>query len=152
MEKKKVFRSRISVLLTVFTLAVFVPLSIPMFQEEINTGVYMFGGVFLFVVLLPAGMRYVISGNKLYVKIFWVIPSGSADIEEIAVIERSYNPLSSPAVSLKRLQITFAKGFSWLISPAREQEFIAELKAINPYISVNVPVKKGLWRVQDWDI
>jgi hypothetical protein len=39
-----------------------------------------------------------------------------------------------------------------LISPAGEQEFIECLKAINPNISVDVPVKKGAWRVQDWDI
>lgn len=61
-------------------------------------------------------------------------------------------PLSSPAVSLKRLCIGFANERSWLISPVREEEFIEELKAVNPDISVNVPSKKGIWRIQDWDV
>jgi hypothetical protein len=123
-----------------------------MFQEKTYQGIYILGGILLFILLLSAGMRYVISKDKLLLKIFWFIPSGSADIEEIATIERSYNPLSSPAVSLKRLHITFMRGQSWLISPVCEQEFIEVLKTINPHISVNVPPKKGGWRIQDWDI
>ncbi|MDR0364732.1 MAG: PH domain-containing protein [Bacteroidales bacterium] len=39
-----------------------------------------------------------------------------------------------------------------LISPVKEQEFIEELKAVNPDIYVRVPDKKGIWRVHDWDI
>jgi hypothetical protein len=31
-------------------------------------------------------------------------------------------------------------------------EFIDELITVNPDIIVHVPVKKGIWRVQDWDI
>lgn len=152
MEKKKVFRSRISVLLSGFILATFVPVSLPIFQEGFNTGTYILCGSFLFIFLLSIGMRYVILEDKLFIKIFWFIPTGSAAISEIVTMERSYNLISSPAVSLKRLQITFARGWSWLISPVREQDFIKELMAINPHIHVNVPVKKNLWRVQDWDI
>ena len=29
---------------------------------------------------------------------------------------------------------------------------ISVLKAINPTITINVSLKKGAWRVQDWDI
>jgi hypothetical protein len=70
-------------------------------------------------------------------------------------VERSYNPLSSPAASLKRLRIGLggkAKFPYMLISPVKEQEFIEELKAVNPDIYVRVPDKKGIWRVHDWDI
>lgn len=152
MEKKKVFRSRISVLLTVIILATYIPLFLPMIHEGLNTGWYIIIGSLLFIVLLSTGMRYVISGDKLFIKIFWVIPTGRLAISDIVAVERSYNPLSSPAVSLKRLQISFARGISWLISPVREQEFIEELKAINPRILVNIPVKNSKWRAQDWDI
>ena len=152
MEKKRVFRSRISVLLSGFIIATFIPISMPMFQEGLNTGTYILCGSFVFIVLLSVGIRYVISGDKLFIKIFWFIPTGSAAISEIVSMERSYNPFSSPAVSLKRLQISFTGGWSWLISPAREPEFIEELKVINPRINTNVPIKKGIWRIQDWDI
>ncbi|MDR1202039.1 MAG: hypothetical protein LBL58_10490 [Tannerellaceae bacterium] len=53
---------------------------------------------------------------------------------------------------LKRLRIDFVNKSSWLISPVQEQKFIEELKAINPDIYINVSNKKGIWRIQDWDI
>jgi hypothetical protein len=70
-------------------------------------------------------------------------------------VERSYNPLSSPAGSLKRLSIRLVEGARypyWLISPVREQEFIETLKSIDPSIYIHVTVKKGIWRFWDWDI
>ena len=148
---KKVFRSRISVLLIGFLLAVFIPISIPIIKNMIISELLIVGGIFLFIVFLFSGMRYVISDNKLYVKI-WMIPIGNADILSITSVERSYNFLSSPAASLKRLRLKGSKCQYMLISPIREAEFIEELKAINPNINVNVPVKKGVWRIQDWDI
>ena len=39
-----------------------------------------------------------------------------------------------------------------LISPVREQEFIEDLKAINPDIYVRIPIKEGIWRIYNWDI
>jgi hypothetical protein len=152
MKRKKVFRSRISVLLCGFILATFIIVSIPVFQEKIYPAMYILGGCLLLVILLSAGMRYVISEDKLFLKNFWFIPAGSVDIGKITAVKRSYNPLSSPAGSLKRLHLTFIKGRFWLISPVREQEFIEALKAINPRIDVNVSYKKGAWRILDWDI
>ena len=46
----------------------------------------------------------------------------------------------------------FRSRISVLISPDREQEFIEELKAVNPGIYVNIPESKGIWRFWDWDI
>jgi len=151
MESKKVFRSRISVLLIVFTLSVFLPLLIISLQEKRYNDVYMLVGCILFVFLLFTGIKYVIEGDKILVKL-WFITSGTLKIKEIKAIQRSYNPLSSPAASLKRVRIDFIKGMYWLLSPVREQVFIEELKAINPHIRINVPEKKGKWRIQDWDI
>jgi len=148
---KKVFRSRISVLLVGFILAIFIPSTIPMIKQTIISGLWIMGGTFLFIVFLFSGMRYIISGDRLLMKI-WFIPIGSVRISNITSIKRSYNPLSSPAASLKRLRIDLRKYPFILISPAREAGFIEELKAVNPNIAVNVPIKKGIWRIQDWDI
>jgi len=151
---KKVFRSRISILLISIMLAVLIPCIIPIIKHMIIQDLYLIGGSIVFCVFLIGGLRYVISENKLYTKI-WIIPFGSVKIADIVSIERSYNFLASPAASLKRLRIGLAgKGiFSFvLISPVREQEFIEDLKAVNPDINVRVPDKKGAWRVQDWDI
>ena len=144
---KKVFRSRISVLVTVFVLGLLISVSIMLIKDQVYQGLYTIGGVFVFFILLFGGMRYIISGNKLYFKM-WFIPNGSINIADIKTVKRTYNPLASNAASLKRLQINDY----WLISPAREKEFVEALKAVNPNIVINIPEKKGKWRIWDWDI
>lgn len=146
---KKVFRSRISVLITLILLVLLTPVVL---LNEPHLLMYPIVGL-LFLVLIFAGNRYIITGDKLYVKALSTIPYRIIKISNIASIKRSYNPLSSPAASLKRLSISLKNGRTGvLISPIREDEFIEELKAINPDIEVNVPVKKGTWRIWDWDI
>ena len=89
-----------------------------------------------------------------YVKT-WIFPAKGVNIADIVSVKRSYNPLSSPAASLKRLRISFKKRAKYpymLISPVREREFIEALKAVNPDIRVDIPEKKGVWRIWDWDI
>ncbi|MDR2910193.1 MAG: PH domain-containing protein [Bacteroidales bacterium] len=143
---RKTFRSRISVLITLFILATSMPIFTYGFQIT-----YSIGGVLLFIVIILTGIRYVISDGKLYSKM-WFIPWGSIKIEDIVSVKRSYNPLSSPAASLKRLCIGFGNGKFGLISPVREDEFIETLKTINPNIEINIPETKGKWRIWDWDI
>ena len=161
--EKKVFRSRISVLMMVFILAI---LSIPLIavirsgnisNSEFYTMVGGLFGVLLFIVLLLYGFRYEITNE--YIKFStWGTCKHSRPLSEIVSLERSYNILSSPAASLKRLRVKFKKEnkFSiisyWLISPVREQEFLETLKTINPSIKINVSNEKGWWRIWDWDI
>ena len=105
----------------------------------------------LFFALMFFGMRYIITENKLSTKVFWIIPFGSVNITDIISVERSYNLISSPAASLKRLHI-HTKGALLLISPVREQEFFDTLMSINPDIRINVDDKKHGNRIRDWDI
>ncbi len=153
-QTKKVFRSRISVLIIVSILVIFILPSIPIIQEKIYLAMYGMGGTLLFIVLIYTGIRYVISDDILFWKIGF-LPFGSVNIADIVSVERSYNPLSAPAASLKRLRIGFGRKAKYpytLISPVKEQEFIEELKKINPNIYVRVPEKTGIWRIWDWDI
>jgi hypothetical protein len=151
---KKIFRSRISVLMIGFLSAIFLPICIGLLKNEVYDGVCCMFGILLFCIFFVfRGVHYIISGNILYVKV-WFIPVGNKDITDIESVGRSYDPTSTYASSLKRLDIEF-KGrlsYSCLISPIREEEFISELKTINPDIKVNVPNKKGIWRFWDWDI
>ena len=115
---------------------------------------YVLGGTFFLLMFLFTGIRYIISGSKLLLKI-WFIPGWSVDIAYILSVKRSYNLLSSPAGSLKRLCVNFRGKIKFphmLISPLCEKEFIKELKVVNPSILINIPDKKGIWRIQDWDI
>jgi len=154
--KKKVFRSRVSVLLMVFILAIFLLPLIQMIHSGniFNPAFYILIGLFAFFVVLLGVIRYEITDKELLCKI-WKIPSGSFPLSKIASVERSYNPLSSAASSLKRLRVSFHKGYKWpytLISPAREQEFLDALKKANPDIYIRVTNKKGWWRIWCWDI
>jgi hypothetical protein len=133
-EVKKVFRSRISILLTGFILVMFILISIPMLQHKIYRGMYILGGISGFIVFLLSGMRYVIAGEKLYINI-WFIPCENEKISNIISVEQSYIPIASCAASLRKLRINLKKGVYspfTLVSPVRKQEFIEELKAINP--------------------
>ena len=122
-----------------------------MITQSLNSRMYIAGGALLFcVILVWGGIRYVISGEKLYLNM-WFAPNVSVNISDIASAERSYNPISSPASSFKRLKIKSVKG-CWLISPVRENEFVEALKAVNPNIVINIPETKGKWRIWDWDI
>jgi hypothetical protein len=147
--EKKVFRSRISVLLIGFLLPTFIPF-IPFIKNMIITGLCIMGGYLLFMLLMLTGIQYEITEKKLRVKLL-TIPYWSCLISEITSVERSYNVLSSPAASLKRLKVKGHNIFL-LISPAKEKEFLDALKQANPDIYIRVPDKKGWWRIWDWDI
>ena len=146
---KKVFRSRISLLIIGVPLVILLLVAIFPFYYSSYKGLYGIGGIMLFFIFLICGIRYIILGNKLYVKVFWIISSGSVNIADVISVVRSYNALSSPAASEERLCISVKKGLKkyphLLISPVREREFIEQLKAINPDIYVNVPNKKKVW-------
>ncbi len=154
--ERKVFRSRVSVLLIIFILIVMLPgLLLTIRSGNIfNPGFYTIAGVIVFIVLLFSGIRYEITDKQLLFKM-WGISSENCPISQIVSVERSYNLLSSPAGSLKRLCIRFKKGYKWpfvLVSPVREQEFLDCLKKVNPDIYIHVNNKKAWYRIWDWDI
>lgn len=152
--KQIVFRSRISVLLMILIAGVLMFGSIAVFRSGDSVEMGVFIGAFLFVMLVLSGIRYVISESTLSLHI-WFIRVMRINIKSIRSIERSYNPLSSPAASLKRLGVTFTKNAHSsyiLISPVDEEQFIAQLKLINPYIDINIPEKKDDWNLLDWDV
>ena len=151
--ERKVFRSRVSVLLMVFILAICSPPLISMIRSG-NSGLYSKIGVLALIVFIFSGIRYVITEKELQINT-WGTCKISFPLSKIVSVERSYNPLSSPAVSLKRLSVRFKKGCKYpfaLISPVREQEFLKTLKERNPDIYIRVDNKKGWWRIWDWDI
>jgi len=154
--ERKVFRSRISVALIVFIIAIMLlPLILMIREGNIsNPAFYTVAGVIAFCVLLFGGFRYVIDDKHFQINM-WGFFGTSIPISKIVSVERSYNPLASSAGSLKRLCIRFPKRYKYpfvLISPVREQEFLETLKTINPNIQINVNDKQGWWRIWDWDI
>lgn len=140
--------------LLLFILVMFTPI---LFLTKGNVGsgelvaaIATIAGSLAIVLLLLLGMRYEVSDSTLSIKL-GPVNYGKIPLSEITSVKRSYNPLSSPASSLKRLLVK-SKSKSVLISPAQEKEFIQLLKTRNPQIKVVVNDKNDWWRFWDWDI
>ena len=76
--------------------------------------------------LLAIPCRYILDEDHLLVQsglIKYIIP-----YDDIRKIEKSNNPLSSPALSLRRVKISRSKGYI-LVSPVDRDLFIKELSA-----------------------
>ena len=63
------------------------------------------------------------------------------DIDSIRKIEFTRSVLSSPALSMDRIEIFYNKFDSVIVSPDNKMEFIAKLQSINPAIEIKNPAK-----------
>ena len=99
------YRSRISVVLLLFVATVcFAP---ALALENNGSGIaapFVSSLVFAVTMALLAGITYEINDQNLLVKTFG-LNFMTVNIMEIHSVKRSYNPLSSPAGSLKRLMV-----------------------------------------------
>ena len=96
-------------------------------------GAVLVGCTMLFVIHLFMTTYYTISGNVLRVKSGFII-NKAIDVGTITKITPTNNMLSSPALSLDRLEIFYNKYDSILISPKEKTRFVNQLKIINPAI------------------
>ena len=103
-----------------------------------------FGLVFILAAWFFRGTKYIITQDKLIIKI------GGFLVDEISIgiiekASRSFNPLASSATSLKRIMI-YKKGnrIAALISPTPERLFLSELLKRNPKIKLkNLKANNG---------
>lgn len=127
---KKVFRSRIDWWLA--AILIFVAVA-PIVSACIN-GVFDLWTVVISLFILSLFRTvYVVNDSKLRV---WlgVIPYGKKEIDQIKSVHRTSSLISSPALSIDRLAITFVNGDRLIISPKDREEFVAALLAVNPQI------------------
>lgn len=90
----------------------------------------------LFFAHLYLNTHYTITGNTLIIKAGIIIKT-SVDIGEINCISRTRNALSSPALSLDRLEIVYCKTRRIIISPKEQDAFLSHIKLINQSIQIN---------------
>jgi uncharacterized membrane protein YdbT with pleckstrin-like domain len=97
--------------------------------------------LFIFTIVLPIILiwlwfttYYVLDNKEL------VIRSGPykkrISLEKIISVKKTLNPLSSPALSLKRIEITYEKYGMALISPKDREQFIKMLKERCPHVII----------------
>lgn len=130
------FRSRVSVILVIF---IFLLLAVGGYTVYETGDMMDLVPIVLCVALLLFvffGIRYTIDGDNLYVGFLFYRGKGY-DLKKLKSIKATYNPISSPAASLKRLKLDFGCGPALIISPASQDVFIEEILKINPQVEVN---------------
>lgn len=88
-----------------------------------------------FIVHMLFNTHYTIQGETVHIQCgFFRYPS--VNIKTIRKISETNSLLAAPAVSMDRLEISYNRFDSIVISPKDKQGFIEELKRINPDIEV----------------
>lgn len=106
-------------------------------------GIYEFQVALIIIMLLTDalvgiiwfGTKYKISENHLLI-FLGPIRITTIDIFQIKDIKKSRSVMSSPANSFKRIEITYNKFDSILISPMNQKNFLEDLKSINTNINI----------------
>jgi hypothetical protein len=129
----KVYRSKIG-------LEILIPIALILgvtfylhIANRIWVGIIINSAVTLFITYLYVGTKYIIDEKSLFVKAGFLI-NQTIPIQEIKCISRTNNPLSSPALSLDRIQLFYSKSKNVIISPKDKNAFINHLQKINPNI------------------
>lgn len=135
---RQVYKSKIDIWLLA---VVFVPLIAVLLQVLVT---FTWGLVALIAVIIAVmgymftTTKYIIDNNSLQVNIGF-IRYYHIKISNITAVRKTNNPLSAPALSLKRLEVRYGKSFDYiLISPRDRDAFIEDLLKINPSIKTDV--------------
>lgn len=131
------FRSRVSVILFIFTLCVMLFACYKVIMKGNILPIIFIIVVTIISILAFFGIRYTIEDDKLYVG-FLFYRGTCYDIKKLKSISASHTLLSSPAASLKRLKLDFGCGQPLVISPAAQDVFIDEILRINPNVTINL--------------
>ncbi len=139
----KVYKSKIGLELVIPLILVFgTVLFLTVSEKPSWLGVAIILPVILFVVHMFATTNYTINGNSLIVKCGFLF-NKTIDINTIKKISETNNPLSSPATSIDRLEITYGKYDSVIISPKQKQDFINDIITLNSNIEVRFKKKRN---------
>ena len=131
---KKTFRTKIGLELIIFIAGVLI---FCFYEAKDIKALYVLIPFILFFAYIFSAIKYEIERETLTVKNAFFLKT-KIPISEIKSVVETNNPLSSPAASLDRLYINYGKADSVIISPVNRDEFITELKHINPKIKVEL--------------
>jgi hypothetical protein len=106
-----------------------------MAYEKIWVGLGLMLFFLVFISYLITSTYYQVSATILFIRCGFFFKR-RIEIDSIRQIRETRNPISSPALSLDRLEIAYKKYDTVLISPREKEKFIAHLTRINPGIEV----------------
>ncbi|MGF7216537.1 hypothetical protein GGR92_002702 [Spirosoma lacussanchae] len=133
----KTYKSKIGLELAIPLSGLFVGLGSLMIYKGIYPGVAIVLVIFLLILHLFSTTRYKLDKNTLHIQAGFFFHQ-KLPITSIKKIIETRNPISSPALSLDRLEIVYNRFDSVLISPTDKMDFIAELLHRKPDIEVGL--------------
>jgi len=132
---KQTFRSKIGPEIVVPVSILIGGLFIVLLVTKAWPGLIVISCLIAFITHMFATTYYSIDGNELKVRSGFII-NITIDINKITKIVPSRSILSSPAVSIDRLEIFYNKYDSVLVSPKDKAGFMAGLKRLNEGIVI----------------
>lgn len=134
---EKTYRSKIGIeLILILTIVLGFSFYKLLDQPKIS-GIITLGALLVFILYIVLSIQYKINDDILTVKAGFLVNT-KIDIQKIKKIKKTFNPLSSPAASIDRLEICYNNGDFVLISPKNKDQFIKDLLEINPNIEVKL--------------
>ena len=133
------YSSKIGIEIILISYLPFIYLFYFVYKEFNLVGTIYIGVLFVFITYLLFSTIYTIDSNskKLVVQSGFIFHQ-KIDIEHIKAIKKSRSWISSPALSIDRIEISYNTYDSVLISPKNREQFIQELQQINPNIELHL--------------
>jgi hypothetical protein len=132
-----IYRSKVDIWLAALVFGLIIYALAESINDKDYEGLYVIIPIMLLIISLYWQIKYIISDGYLEVKA-GIFGSAKVPVSQIKSVHKTYNPLSAPALSIKRLEVKYGKFDYLLISPKNKQAFVDELKAINPDIDIKI--------------
>jgi glucan phosphoethanolaminetransferase (alkaline phosphatase superfamily) len=129
------FKSKIDLWLVLFLSLVFGGMAVKFAFDGVWGVLILILFVIAFIVHMFMTTFYIIIDDKLTIKCGFLI-NVSIPIVTIKKISETNNIMSSPALSLDRLEILYNKFDTVMISPKEKTKFIEAIQKINPEVEV----------------
>ena len=131
------FKSKIGLEIVIPLILIFGSIGWNLFNDRLWIGLAIVLSVFVFIMFIFSTTYYVIEKNALLVRCSFFF-SCVIDIHAITQISETHSPLSAPAASLDRLEISYGTSKSIIISPRDKKVFMAKILEINPNVVISL--------------
>jgi len=130
-----IYKSKLGLELIIPLILIFGYVLFELISKGVWIGILIMLLTIIFILYTFLSIQYKIENGNLNIKCT-ILMTINIEIKSIRKVTETYNPLSSPAASIDRLEIFYNKFDSILISPKHKKEFIQNLCEINPSIEI----------------
>lgn len=134
-----IYKSKIGIGIVLLVTLILGLSSYLMIKDRVWIGLLINVLVAVFIAYIFLQTYYIIDKGILRVKCAFFI-NKSYEISRVIEVRETNNPIGAPAASLDRLEIIFDNHESVIIPPKQKNDFILQIKKLNPKIIVNLKI------------